>query len=89
MIRVLMTVSCYLKNMKKIFDCTTLKMKFSVKDFLSKCDQIRWKLRIWSHLLNKSLMESFNFCAVLQSFQQVLDNYNLSLEELQRTNSPD
>ena len=40
------------------------KMKFSVKDFFSKCDQIRRKLRIWSHLLKKSLMENFIFCAV-------------------------
>ena len=29
-----------------------------------KCDQIRRKLRIWSHLLNKSLMENFIFCEV-------------------------
>ena len=39
-------------------------MKFSVKDFFSKCDQIRRKLRIWSHLLKKSLMENCIFCAV-------------------------
>ena len=39
-------------------------MKFSNKDFVSKCDQIRMKLRIWSHLLKKSLMENFIFCAV-------------------------
>ena len=37
---------------------TAQKMKFSIKDFLSKCDQIRRKLRIWSHLLKKSLMEN-------------------------------
>ena len=37
------------------------KMKFSIQDFFSKCDQIRRKLRIWSHLLKKSLMENFNF----------------------------
>ena len=37
-------------------------MKFSIKDFFSKCDQIRRKLRIWSHLLKKSLMENFIFC---------------------------
>ena len=41
------------------------KMKFSIKDFFSKCDQIRRKLRIWSHLLKKSLMENFIFCAVM------------------------
>ena len=46
-----------------LFD-TALKMKFSIKDFFSKSDQIRRKLRIWSHLLKKSLMENFVFCAV-------------------------
>ena len=40
------------------------KMKFSIRDFFSKCDQIRRKLRIWSHLLKKCLMENFIFCAV-------------------------
>ena len=35
-------------------------IKFSIKDFFSKCDQIRKKLRIWLHLLKKSLMENFN-----------------------------
>ena len=40
-------------------------MKFSIKDFFSKCDRIRRKLRIWSHhLVKKSLMENFIFCAV-------------------------
>ena len=43
--------------------CT--KMKFSIKDLFSKCDQIRRKLWIWSHLLKKSLiMENFVFYAV-------------------------
>ena len=42
-------------------------MKFSIKDFFSKCDQIRSFLRIWSHLLNKSLMENFIFCALLEA----------------------
>ena len=35
-------------------------MKFSINDFFSKGDQIRRKLRIWSHLLKKSLTENFN-----------------------------
>ena len=39
-------------------------MKFSIKDLFSKCDQIRKKLGIWSHLQKKSLMENFIFCAV-------------------------
>ena len=43
---------------------TAQKMKFSITDFFSKCDQIRSFLRIWSHLLKKSVMENFIFCAV-------------------------
>ena len=47
-----------------LFFRTAEKMKFSIKDFFSKCDQIRRKLRIWSHLLKKSLMENFIICVV-------------------------
>ena len=36
-------------------------MKFSIKYFFSKCDQIRSFRRIWSHLLKKSLVENFIF----------------------------
>ena len=36
-------------------------MKISIIDLLSKCDQIRSSLRIWSHLLKKYLMENFKF----------------------------
>ena len=36
-------------------------MKFSIKDYFSKCDQISRKLLIWSHLLKKSLMKNFIF----------------------------
>ena len=43
---------------------TAQKMKLSIKDFFSKCDQICSFLRIWSHLLKKSLMENFIFYAV-------------------------
>ena len=39
-------------------------MKFSIKDYFSKCDQSRRFLRIWLHLLKKSLMENFIFCVV-------------------------
>ena len=41
---------------------TAQKMKFSIQDFFKKCEQIR--RRIWSHLLKKSWMENFIFCAV-------------------------
>ena len=39
-------------------------MTFSTKEFFINCDQIRRKLPIWSHLLKKTLMENFIFCAV-------------------------
>ena len=42
------------------------KMKFSIKDFISKCERIHRKLRIWSRLLKKSLIENFIFCAVAE-----------------------
>ena len=48
------------------------KMKFSIKDFFSKCDQIRSIPRIWSHLLKKSLMENFIFLrSVLFSLKNI------------------
>ena len=43
---------------------TAQKMKFSIKDFFSKYDQIRSFLQIGWHLLKKSLMENITFCAV-------------------------
>ena len=40
-------------------------MKFFIKDFFSKCDQMRTFLQIWSHLPKKSLTENLIFSAVL------------------------
>ena len=40
-------------------------MNFSIADIFSKCDQIRKKLQIWSHLLMKSVMKNFIFCPVI------------------------
>ena len=40
-------------------------MKFFIEDFSSKCDQIRSFQRIWSDLLEKSLMENFIFCGMM------------------------
>ena len=45
-------------------------MKFSIHNFFSQCDQIRRKLRIWSHLLKKSLMENFIFCTVTMEWRK-------------------
>ena len=56
-----------------MFDKTTAqKMRFSIKDFFSKNDQIRRKLRIWSHLLKKSLNENFIFCAVDSEYSSLM-----------------
>ena len=46
---------------------TAQKMKFPITDLPTKCDQIRSKLRIRSHLLNKSVIKSFIFCTVIFS----------------------
>ena len=40
------------------------KWSFLLRIF-NKCDQICRKLRIWSHLLKKSIMENSIFCAVM------------------------
>ena len=47
---------------------TAQKVKFSIKDFFRKCEQICSFLWIWSHLLKKSLMENFILCAVIQPY---------------------
>ena len=49
---------------RRIVVITAQKMKFSFKDFYSKCDQFPSFLWIWSNLLKKSLIENFIFCAV-------------------------
>ena len=53
-----------IRNKLTELEDTAQKMKFSIKGFFSKCYQIRRKLQIWSHLLKKSLMVNFIFCAV-------------------------
>ena len=53
------------------------KMKFSIKDFFIKCNQMRRKLWIWSHLLKKSLMENFIFRAVIIDSDWCYGQFNL------------
>ena len=60
----------YLRGFKNI----TQKMKFSIKGLSRKCDQIRKNLRIWSHLLKKSLLENFIFYAVKILRQELKEN---------------
>ena len=62
----------YTDMIKWIFHYTAQKMKFTITDFFSKCDQIRRKLRIWSHLLKKFVMVNFIFCAVLNKYNLIL-----------------
>ena len=68
------SVSCQSLFLASDFKClfifsviafTALNMKFSIKDFFSKCDQIHRKLRSWSLLLKKAIMENFSFCVVI------------------------
>ena len=40
-------------------------MKFSIKDYFSKCDRIHSFLLVWSHLLKKSLRKNFIVCRVI------------------------
>ena len=57
---------------------TAQKMRFSIKDFYIKCDQIRSFLWIWSHLPKKSLMKTSFFvqCYVNRvDIEKVIDEY--------------
>ena len=55
------------------------KMKISIKDFFSKCDQIRRKLQMWSHLLKKFLVEIFFFCVQSETlFEWKIDEFDQS-----------
>ena len=55
-------------------------MKFSMNDFFSTDNQMCSFLRIWSHLLQKYLMENFIFCAVtkFEVFSSQLANISLA-----------
>ena len=61
-------------NEKDCFNAAQ-KMKFFIEDFFSKCDRIRRKPQIWSHLLKKSLMENLIFCAALMNKPLVSNLY--------------
>ena len=50
------------------------KMKFSIKGLFNKGNQIRSFLRIWSHLLKKSLMTNFTFCVYLSFLNSGYDS---------------
>ena len=55
-----------------------LNKKFSIKDFSSKYDQFHKKLWIWSHLLIKTLMGNFIFCAMFAKWTTYFHIYILN-----------
>ena len=57
------------------------KIKFSIEDFFSKCDQIRSFLRIWLYLLKNSLIENFIFCAVYIAIRSKMRKHNAIVEQ--------
>ena len=71
------------KSLQKT-DNTTRKSRFSIKYFFSKCDKIRSFLRIWSHLLKKSLLDFlYTFCAVNDFCGGLTIHENVILEYLE------
>ena len=68
MVTILIVYNSFTYNRQKLSEFTLTntahKMMFSIADVFSKCDQIRSFLQILLHLLKKSAMENFIFCAV-------------------------
>ena len=60
-------------NTYLLSDCIRRKMRFTIKDFFSKCGEIRSFLRIWSHLLKTSLVENFLFWALLLYLEEQIN----------------
>ena len=62
-------LACYENALSLSYCFTAQKMKFSINNLFSKCNQIRSFLRIWPHLLKKSVMENLIFCEVFYEFR--------------------
>ena len=55
-------------------------IKFPIKDFFSKCDQIFSLQRIWSYLLKmESLMENFILCPVLNQLPSIYYTHHVKI----------
>ena len=67
------------RNLRNIDEAknTAQKIKFSIKNFFSKFDQIHNLLWICSHLRKKSSMENFIFCVVTAKNRKHHKNYLL------------
>ena len=63
------------RKIRQVKRYTAQNMKFSIKDFFSKCDQTA----VWSRLLNKSLMENFISCAVSSFHRHKKSNKNITI----------
>ena len=78
-------------NVMNIWHVQVNQLKINILYVFSKCDQIGRKMWIWSHLLKKSLMENFVFCAVHQTHYQWIvqyfDNYDKRSLSLNVTDS--
>ena len=62
-IKIIITTALLFTQFGEYSVFTAQKIEFSIKDFFSKCDQIRTNLWVLSYLLKKSLMENFIFYA--------------------------
>ena len=60
---------------------TAQKIKFSITDFFSKCDQIQRKVWIWSHSQKKSVMQNLIFCKVALNQLVRMKKYKFRLIE--------
>ena len=56
----------------QLFTITAQQMKFCIKDFFSKYDQIHRKLRIWSHAVHKFVPTSTFFIPSKSSAQNIV-----------------
>ena len=59
----------------------TAQKMFFIKEFFGKCDQICSFMRIWSHLLKRSLIENLTFCAVQHILIQHICREKIILRE--------
>ena len=80
-----LSLLCEAGLIQEFITCTAQKVKFSITDFFSKSDQIGRKLRIWSHLLKKSVMENYIICTVsyflvFWVFDNRLPNYSTKFD---------
>ena len=53
---------------------TAQKVKFSIRDFFSKCDQIRRKLRIWSQFTEEILNGKLHF--LCSGYFKILEKFS-------------